>query len=81
MIARVRVWLRANYYIVMPYLVMLALVGCLFAYVGYAIQKSDHELCELIAPIEVANQRVPPTSPGARAFATAIHDQYVKRGC
>jgi len=81
MIAQVRSWLRANYYVVMPYLVMLILVFCGIAYTNYAIHRSDHELCELIAPIEAANRQTPPISPGARIFATAIHDQFVKRGC
>jgi len=80
-IARARVWLRANYYVVMPYLVMVALIICSLFYTNYAIHRSDHELCELIAPIEAANQHAPPVSPGARVFATAIHDQFVKRGC
>jgi len=81
MIARARAWLRTNYYVVMPYLVMLILVICGYAYTNYAIHRSDHELCELIAPIEVANRHAPPVSSGARIFATAIHDQFVKRGC
>jgi len=81
MITKVHGWLRANYYVVMPYVVMLVLVICGFVYTNYAIHKSDHELCELIAPIEAANRHTPPISPSSRMFATAIHDQFVKRGC
>ena len=74
-------WLRTYYYVWMPYVVMMVIMGCLFAYVNYAIQKSDHELCELIAPIEQANQQTPPTNPAAQEYAARIHDQFVKRGC
>ena len=74
-------WIKTYYYVWMPYVVMVILVICGYAYTNYAIHKSERELCEVITPLDQAYRQTPPTTAAGRNFAKAIHDQYVRRGC
>lgn len=85
MIEHVRAWLRTYYYVLMPYLVMLALVICGLLYTNYAIHKashdSEHEMCGLLLPLDQAYRKTPPVTAFGRSFAVELHRQIVERGC
>lgn len=74
-------WLRRNYYVWMPYVVMVVLVFGGYAYTNYAIHKSEHEMCGLLSPLDQANQRTPPSTAFGRVFAAELHRQVRERGC
>lgn len=80
--SRALMWLRANYYVWMPFMIVVIGFGCCIAYTNYAIHKSDQELCEVLTPLDDAYQHATtPLSGTGQKIATAIHDQVLRRGC
>lgn len=74
-------WIKTRYYVWMPYAVVLMIGVCLFFYVGYAIQKSERDLCGLLVPLDQANSHTAPSTAFGRAYAAELHRQVILRGC
>lgn len=60
--------------------VLLLIFGGLY-YVDKRDQDRQREICGLISITDDTYRKTPPSGPGGRAFAAAVHDYRVRLGC
>ncbi len=70
--------LKAN---ALAWVAVLALVGGGLYYQDQRDQDRQREICGLITITDDTYRRTPPSGPGGKAFAQAVHDYRLRIGC